>query len=223
MMSRTKAWNWKMLKEDDKEMWRNPSEESYYLVNRWMSREKKEFLDLGCGMGRHSILFGKNGFNVNCFDLSEDAIACTKEWAEQENLTFSYAVGDMLKLPYADNTIDCIMCRNVISHSDTKGVLQAISEIKRVLKVGGECFLTLASKQTWGFKQEDWPLLDPNTRVRMDDGPEHGIPHFYVDREEALEIFADFEIVSLSHVETYYEHGGREYNSAHFHILIKKV
>lgn len=222
-MGLSKSWNWELLKENQKEYWRNPSEESYYLVNRWKTQDKKEFLDLGCGLGRHSILFGKNSFNVRCFDLSEEALKSTREWAEDEGLQFQYSQGDMLNLPYEDNLVDCIMCRNVISHSDTKGVKRAISEIKRILKDGGECFLTLASKQTWSFKQEEWPLLDENTRVRMDDGPEKGIPHFYVDYEEALTLFEGFEILNISHVETYYEHNGDKYNSAHFHLLIRKI
>lgn len=218
----SKGWNWEILRENQKEYWRNPAEESYYLLNRWKSQDKQDFLDLGCGLGRHSILFGKNQFHVNCFDLSEEAVNSTRKWAEEEKLCFDYAVGDMLSLPYADESFDCILCRNVISHSDRKGVIQTIAEIERVLRKGGECFLTLASKETWGFKREDWPLLDENTRVRMDNGPEYGIPHFYVDRKEAGELFAAFEIVSISHVETYYEHDGQEFNSAHYHILIRK-
>lgn len=218
----SKGWQWEMLAEDQKDYWRNPSEESYYLVNRWKTQGKTVFLDLGCGLGRHSILFGKNDFRVKCFDISEEAVHNTREWAEKEGLQFEYAIGDMLKLPYEDSSIDCIMCRNVISHSDSKGVIKAISEIKRVLRDGGECFLTLASKETWGFKQEEWPLLDENTRVRMDHGPEHGIPHFYADYNDAIKLFENFEILNISHVETYYEHDGKNYNSAHYHLLIKK-
>ena len=62
----------------------------------------------------------KNGFNVRCLDISEEAVVSTKQWAEQEGLHFDYAIGDMLKLPYEDGSVDCIMCRNVISHSDKK-------------------------------------------------------------------------------------------------------
>lgn len=221
-MGTSKGWQWETLQEDQREYWRNPSEESYYLVNRWRAQGKEEFLDLGCGMGRHAILFGKNHFQVNCFDLSEEAVQSTKQWAEQENLAFGYAVGDMLCLPYEEERFDCILCRNVISHSDTRGVMQTIAEIRRVLRVGGECFLTLASKCTWAFRQGEGYLLDENTRVRMDHGPEHGIPHFYADRQEALRLFGDFEIVNVSHVETYYERNGMERNSAHWHLLVKK-
>ncbi len=221
-MGISKGWNWNILKEDEKEYWKNPSEEAYYLLNRWKSQGKCDFLDLGCGLGRHSIFFGKNDFNVKCFDISKEAVDSTKDWAEKEKLLFEYSVGDMLNLPYEDNSIDCIMCRNVISHSDTAGVVKTISEIERVLRSKGECFLTLASKEAWGFKQKDWPQIDENTKVRMDDGPEHGIPHFYADYKETRELLKAFEIINISHVETFYEHDGVDYNSFHYHVLIRK-
>ena len=68
----SKGWDWTIVKDDENCIWKNPSVQSYYLLNRWKSQEKKEFLDLGCGLGRHSILFGKNGFNVYGMDISED-------------------------------------------------------------------------------------------------------------------------------------------------------
>ncbi len=211
-----------MLRENDREQWRNPSIESYYLCNRWKSQRKRVFLDLGCGLGRHSILFGKNGFDVKCFDISPEAVESTKKWAADERLSFEFAVGDMLSLPFADNSIDCIICNNVISHSDTKGVIKTIAEIKRVLCPGGECFLTLASKETWSFKETDWPLLDENTKIRMDDGPEKGVPHFYADYEQAKSLFSDFTTISIRHVEDYYFHDGMGYSSCHFHLIISK-
>ena len=53
-----------------------------------------------------------------------------------------------------------------------------IKELERVLKKNGEVYLTLGSKETWGFKETDWPMVDENTKIRMDDGPEKGVPHF---------------------------------------------
>lgn len=221
-MIESKGWQWEIVKEDESNVWKNPSIESYYLLNRWKSQDKIEFLDLGCGLGRHSILFGKNEFNVRCFDISEEAIRRTNAWAEQEELTFDYKTGDMLTLPYRDESVDCIMCRNVISHTDTKGVKQAISEVKRVLKTCGECYLTLGSKETWGFKQENWPSVDDNTKLRMEEGPEYKVPHFYADYDLVIELFKDFNIISITHIEDFYESKGKICSSFHYHVLIKK-
>lgn len=221
-MVKSKGWNWKILKENEEEIWKNPSIESYYLLNRWKSQRKEKFLDLGCGLGRHSILFGKNDFDVSCFDISQEAVKRTKEWAEIENLEFDYKVGDMLELPYNNNQFDCIYCRNVISHTDTEGMKKVIKELNRVMKDDAECYLTLGSKDTWGFKQADWPLIDPNTRLRMDEGPEYKIPHFYVDYDLIKELFKDFDIVNVYQVVDYYEAENKTNNSYHYHILIHK-
>lgn len=221
-MIESKGWNWKIVKEDKIEIWKNPSIESYYLLNRWKSQKKKDFLDLGCGLGRHSILFGKNGFNVNCFDISEEAIKKTEEWAKKENLEFGYKVGDMLTLPYEAEQFDCIYCRNVISHTDTEGMKQVIKELYRVMKNDGECYLTLGSKDTWGFKQQDWPLIDENTRLRMEEGPEYKTPHFYADYNLIQNLFKDFEIIKIYQLIDYYEKKEGLRQSYHYHVLIHK-
>ncbi len=220
-MIESKGWNWKIVKDDDACIWKNPSIESYYLLNRWASQNKKDFLDLGCGLGRHSILFGKNGFNVSCFDISEEAVNKTKQWAEKENLTFDYKVGDMLKLPYQDESYDCILCRNVISHTDTEGMKIIVKELYRTLRKDGECYLTLGSKDTWGFKQ-NWPFIDPNTKMRMEEGPEYKVPHFYADYNLVKELFSMFEIVNVYQVIDYIEKEGNVMDSYHYHVLIKK-
>lgn len=171
-MVESRGWNWEIVNEDKDNIWKNPSEWSYWLRNRWKANGMQNFLDLGCGLGRYSILFGKNNFNVNCFDISENAIERTKKWAESEKLNFNYNIGDMLNLPYQDESMDCILCLHVISHTDTSGMKRIIDELYRVLRNNGECYLTVGSKETYGFKNTDWPFIDENTRLRMDEGPE---------------------------------------------------
>ena len=223
MAVESKAWDWKVLKESEEEVWKNPSIESYYLLHRWKGQGKKEFLDLGCGLGRHTVLFASNGFNTKAFDLSEESIKRTKEWAERLNLEVECKLGDMLDLPYENSSLECIFCRNVISHSDTNGMRKIIEELKRVLKQEGECYLTLGSKDTWGFKQEDWPLADENTRIRMDEGPEKGIPHFYADYDLIKELFKEFKIELIQHIEEFSESRGKAYSSYHYHVLMRKI
>ena len=142
----SKAWNWNIVKGDHEKYWQEPAMESYYLINRWLSQDKRDYLDLGCGLGRHTIQFAKAGFNTSGFDLSETSIERTEEYAEQAGVKVDLRVGDMLDLPYGDNSFDCIYCRNVISHTDTAGMRKIVSELKRVLRKGGECYLTLGSK-----------------------------------------------------------------------------
>lgn len=221
-MVKSKAWNWEMVNEDSKGFWKEPSIESYYLVSRWKSQNKSSFLDLGCGLGRHTVLFASNGFKTYAFDLSKSAIEKTREWCNNLNLNVDYKVGDMLELPYEDNFFDCILCRTVISHTDTKGVFKIAAEIKRVLKENGECYLTLNSKEALGYKQKS-PVIDENTKIKIENGPENGVPHFYADYGLLKQIFQDFKIVLVNHIEDDFERDSNYFSSWHYHILIKKI
>lgn len=221
-MVESKGWSWNLVKEDKNCIWKNPSIESYYLLNRWKSQGKTQFLDLGCGLGRHSILFARNDFKVYCFDISKEAISRTRKWAEKEKLKLNYNVGDMLDLPYKDESMEAILCRNVISHTDTEGIRKIIKEIKRVLKDGGECYLTLGSKSTWGFAETNWPIIDENTKLKMEEGPEYKTPHFYADYELIKELFVEFNIELINHIEDFYEVKNKVFSSYHYHVLIKK-
>ena len=94
---------------------------------------------------------------------------------------------------------------------------KVIKELFRVLKNEGECYLTLGSKKTWGFLQ-DWPIVDNNTKIKIENGPENSIPHFYADYNLVKDLFKDFKIENISHVETFFN----DTSSWHYHVLIKK-
>ena len=68
----SKAWNWNIVKGDHEKYWQEPAMESYYLINRWLSQDKRDYLDLGCGLGRHTIQFAKAGFNTSGFKRNID-------------------------------------------------------------------------------------------------------------------------------------------------------
>lgn len=218
---KSQGWNWNIISDDFADMWKTPAPESFYLLHRWKSQGKNKFLDLGCGLGRHTILFAANGFDVSAFDISPDAINHTANWAQKLGLNIDIKMGDMLNIPFQDESMDCILCMNVISHTDTRGTYKIADELKRVLKPGGECYLTLGSKETWGYKQ-DWPVVDENTKLRDEQGPEYMVPHFYADYDLIFKIFRDFNIIDIKHVGNYYEHDGQTFEAYHWHILIKK-
>ena len=215
----SKAWNWK---EEKNSFWLKPSEESYYIASRWKEKNYKDILDFGCGLGRHSIFFAKNGFNVSAFDLSEDGVNNLNHWAEEEKLNINTIVADMINLPYDDNSFDAIFAYHVISHTDTAGIKKIISEISRVLRPNGEIYITLCSKETWSFKYAGYPKIDENTVVKTDEGPEKGIPHFYVTCSDILNLFLNFEITKIRHVDDCYFEGKLQ-NSKHYFINAKLI
>lgn len=140
------SWDWNVVV--DKECWLEPSDEGYYYAVKWSREGKNVILDLGCGLGRHSILFDSYGFHVMAVDSSVEAIDFLREYSSKEGLDIECDVADMHDLPYADDTFDCIFAYLSVSHTDSKGILKVMSEIRRVLKTGGSIFFTLCSKDT---------------------------------------------------------------------------
>lgn len=216
-MVKSKEWNWS---EEKDLFWLDPCEESYYYCNKWRKDGKKSILDLGCGLGRHAILFAKEGFKVTAVDLSEYGVKHLKEWQKREGVDILTKRCDMKQLPFSDNAFDCIWAYHVISHTDTNGFIEILNEIKRVLKPNGEIYLTLCSKETWSFKEANFPKLDENTVIKANDGAEKDVPHYYVNLDDILPLFGSFEISRIRHIDDcYFE--GKYKNNKHFYIDAK--
>ena len=109
-------------------------------------------LDMGCGGGRHAFAAMKRGASVIALDYSEAdlkdvraTVAAMHDASEvpatQPWLTVN---GDALKLPFPDNSLDRVVCSEVLEHIwDYRG---AIAELVRVLKPGGRMAVTVPTR-----------------------------------------------------------------------------
>ncbi len=218
MVERTKAWDWDKSSDG---FWFTPSEVSYFLLGRWKEKGFNSFLDLGCGRGRHSIQFAQSGFQVSAVDLSEVAVKGLNEWAEKEKARISAVAGDMMHLPFQEGAFDCLLAYHVISHTDSSGIVKVLSEIGRVLKPGGEFYITFCSKNAWSFKEAGYPVIDKNTVLKTEEGPEYNVPHFFVDHADIKELLKEFKLITVRQVQDVVL-DGQEYDSWHYFILGEK-
>jgi SAM-dependent methyltransferase len=213
-MVESKAWNWELAEE---EIWNRASEDVYYYVYRWKEKNYKDLLDLGCGLGRNSILFANNGFSVSACDLSSDAIETVNNKCKEQKLIIETKIGDMLNLPYENDSFDCLLSYHVISHTDSEGIVKVIEEIERVLRPDGEFYLTLCSKDSSSFKSGKYPKLDDNSVIK-NEGPEINIPHFFVDLRDIRVLFKRFELLKIRHTYDIFS----DYMGCHYFILGKR-
>lgn len=97
-------------------------------------------LDLGCGTGPHTWFLAKEGFSVYGIDGSSSAITKAKEQLAAKNLSAKLNVGDLSKLPYADNSMDAIIDAMALQHNDGESISKTVSEVRRILKPSGMFF-----------------------------------------------------------------------------------
>lgn len=99
-------------------------------------------LDLGCGEGRHVIAaYLREDITAIGVDLSFRDVATARqkfsgfEVPGNPDKALGLSVANALRLPFADNTFDKVICSEVLEHiEDYEGVL---TEINRVMKPGG--------------------------------------------------------------------------------------
>ncbi len=218
-MIESKSWDWSRNRE---EKWLIPCVESPYLAERWASRGFNKFLDIGCGLGRHSVYMAEKGFNVTALDLSEYGVNHLKKWVCEKGLNINTVVSDMLKLPFEDSSFDCIMAYNVIFHTDGEGFTQIVNEIKRVLKAKGEFFVTLLSKGHWSYVASTGTIIDQNTIIRNDTPTENNVPHFYMNYNEIYEFFKDWEFIDEPVEICEYSREDSNKVKKHWKMLIRK-
>jgi ubiquinone/menaquinone biosynthesis C-methylase UbiE len=109
---------------------------------RLQLRPGQRILDLGCGEGRHTITAWLTapvqviGLDLGAADL---AIAAQRagEFSAPENAghAVGWVRGSGLRLPFADDTFDRVICAEVLEH--VPDYQQVLAEIERVLKPGG--------------------------------------------------------------------------------------
>jgi 2-polyprenyl-6-hydroxyphenyl methylase / 3-demethylubiquinone-9 3-methyltransferase len=95
----------------------------------------KTVLDLGCGGGFMAEALASRGAVVTAIDPAAGAIDIAKRHAAGQGLTIDYSVGVGESLPLNDNTMDYVVCVDVLEHVADLGAV--LDEVKRVLKPGG--------------------------------------------------------------------------------------
>lgn len=139
-------------------------------------------LDAGCGRGRISNLLAKQltsgrviGIDIGGKIISSnDVIERAKQNAYYEGVfdKTEFMRGNILDLPFENNTFDSIVCNSVLEYLGSENnISQALQELKRVLHPNGKLMILEMVKSVrgflvstpiffWGLKRkEEWKKL----------------------------------------------------------------
>ena len=110
------------------------------LAHRW---QEGKLLNLGCAHGPDFLPF-IHGFDLYGVDFSTEMLRFARKYSQKFNFAVSLSLADISHLPYHDQTFDWAI--SVATYHHLKGNKErqtALSELRRVLKPGGEAFITV--------------------------------------------------------------------------------
>jgi SAM-dependent methyltransferase len=110
------------------------------LAHRW---QKGKLLNLGCAHGPDFLPFAQ-GFDLYGVDFSAEMLRFARRYSQKFKFAVNLSVADVGCLPYSDESFDWAISVATYHHIKGKGEKQAVlHELRRVLKPGGEAFITV--------------------------------------------------------------------------------
>jgi SAM-dependent methyltransferase len=116
-------------------------------------------LDLGCGVGRHSLEFARRGHQVTGVDRTGGYLDKAKERAKEEGLNTEFVQGDMRLFSRPDAFHVAVSMFTSFSYfEDPQEDKHVVENAFKSLKIGGSFAIHMHGKETLAkiFKERDW-------------------------------------------------------------------
>jgi SAM-dependent methyltransferase len=174
-----------------------PSLPAKKALNIFKENNCSKIVELGAGLGRDSIYFGKNSINVTALDYSKNGIKVINEKIKKENLISSISTlkFDIREdLPFESNSVDACYSHMLYCMALTQKDLDKLnSEIHRILKPGGINIYTVRNTDDGDYKKgihrgEDLYEIDGF------------IIHFF-SKDKILNLTSGFKNISIDYFE----------------------
>jgi len=110
------------------------------LAQRW---QKGRLLNIGCAHGPDFLPFTQD-FELYGVDFSTEMLRFAQKYSQKFNFAVNLSLADVSHLPYHNETFDWAVSVATYHHIRGKEERQAaLNELRRVLKPGGEAFITV--------------------------------------------------------------------------------
>ena len=108
-----------------------------------------DILDVGCGQGIDVANFVRAGASVTGVDLTPKHVELAQRHLDAVGLEANIVEGDAERLPFPDRCFDRVTSNGVLHH--TPRIEEALTEIRRVLRPGGETRIILYNRRSFHY------------------------------------------------------------------------
>lgn len=159
LMNNNKEQRWKMAQEYEREWWvsraKNLDLEFYRrfaqniekIIEPYYKVQKDHFI-LEIGSGAAGIITYLDCDNKFAIDPLENIYSSIKEFTSIRDSRVNYKLAKAENLPFENEVFDFIIMDNVLDHCEKPYMV--VSEIKRVLKIGGVVYFRQNTYHIWG-------------------------------------------------------------------------
>ncbi len=185
------------------------------LVHRW---RQGRLINIGCAHGPDFLPF-KESFELYGVDFSGEMLKLAQKYSAKFDFTVNLALADAGYLPYSDEAFDWAI--SVATYHHIKGRearLKSLQELRRVLKSGGEAFITV-----WNHRQPRFWLRRKEVAVPWRTKQNTIYRYYYLFSYRELENLAKkagFEVLKSFPESTY--HFPVKFFSRNICLLVKK-
>ena len=102
------AWDVHWREAPDDNRWTRPEPQVVDILPLLRDRGVRRVLDLGSGLGRHSLLLAAEGYEVVGVDASPAGLQRSRGWT-RPGTKATFVLADMRDLPFDDETFDYVL------------------------------------------------------------------------------------------------------------------
>ena len=219
MDSNRSSWDFYWGEESQRSYWQVPAVEIIELKDSLDRKKVRDVLDLGCGIGRHAILFAESGFNVTAVDNSQNALDILRGKASEKQLTITCIEGSYAEYIFPENAFDVVIAYNVLYHGYREGFDEIIQRIYRYLRSGGKFFFTCPTRQDGKYGNGE--KVNENTYKPLN-SIHPGDIHYFADENDLEYFLRDYTGYTVNNEEHYWDNSGICQFSSNWQILANK-
>ncbi|KAA3636156.1 MAG: class I SAM-dependent methyltransferase [Calditrichaeota bacterium] len=189
------------------------------LVDHFKKIENsKPVLDIGAGQGRHALFLAENGYAVEALEPSEVGIKQMEQVSSEKSLPLFLTHADIKTFEAKADAYSAVLLFGILQVLPREEIEDLLQSIKKWTSLGSMIFVIAFSTEEPSYAKHKQDDKEVGKHSYLD---AKGFLRTYLEPNEILQLFADYEVVHHDeHLTEAHHHGD---GNIHRHAVIEAV